>query len=89
MHCLELSRIPAKVICVLRVIHLPDLILGQLHIIELMVIEIKIVLSRYLLLILLIGELIVHRGLLLFAKSLHTWSQGHHGMCLPWHLVSR
>ena len=37
MHRLELSRIPAKVICVLGVIHLPDLILGQLHIVELMV----------------------------------------------------
>jgi hypothetical protein len=37
MHCLELSRVPAKVICVLRVVHLPDLILGQLHIVELMV----------------------------------------------------
>lgn len=37
MHCLELSRVPAKVICVLCVVHLPDLIFRQLHIVELMV----------------------------------------------------
>ena len=37
MHCLELSGVPAEVICILGVVHLPDLILGQLHIVELMV----------------------------------------------------
>jgi hypothetical protein len=30
----------------------------------------------------------MHGGLLLFAKGLHSWSQGHHGMGVPWHLVN-
>ena len=89
MHSLELSRISTEIIGILGVIHLSDLIFCQLHIVKFMVIVIKVVLSRYLLLVFFIREFIMHSRLLLLPHCLHSWGKSHHRMSMPRHLMNR
>jgi hypothetical protein len=51
MDCLELPRVSTEIVGVLRVIHLADLILSQLHVVQLVIVEVEVALTRDLLLI--------------------------------------
>jgi len=89
MHGPELARIATEVVSIFGIVHFPDLILSQFHIVKLMIIEIKIILTRYLLLIFFIRKLIMHCSLLILSKCLHSWCERHHGMRMPRHLMYR
>ena len=77
MHGFEVAWVTTEVIGELVVVHFPDFVFGEFHVVQLVVVEVKVTLSHDVLLVLFIGKLIVHGGLVGFSTMqrllLHHW----------------